>query len=47
MSKIENGIVVPTPQQVDAISAKLDTIPSNLWSKGMLAVVAERARVAS
>jgi transcriptional regulator with XRE-family HTH domain len=44
MSKIENGIVVPTPEQVDAIAEKLDAQPTLLWSKGMLAVVAERAR---
>jgi transcriptional regulator with XRE-family HTH domain len=47
MSQIENAILVPTPEQVDKIAAKLDTIPSNLWSKGMLSVVAERARIAS
>lgn len=47
MSKIENGIIVPTPEQVDTISERLDVQPSLLWSKGMLAVVAERARAAS
>lgn len=47
MSKIENAIHIPTPEQVDLIAEKLETIPSSLWSKGMLAVVAERARAAS
>lgn len=47
MSKIENAIHIPTPEQVDAIAEKLDAIPTQLWSKGMLAVVAERSRAAS
>lgn len=47
MSKIENGIVVPSAEQVDRIAETLDAIPSQLWHKTMLAVVAERARAAS
>lgn len=47
MSKIENAIQVPTADQVDKISEKLGTIPTVLWTKAMLALVAERARAAS
>lgn len=44
MSRIENGISVPTPDQVDKIANKLEALPTQLFSKGMLSVVAERAR---
>jgi transcriptional regulator with XRE-family HTH domain len=44
MSRIENGISVPTPEQVDKIATKLEALPTQLFTKGMLTVVAERAR---
>lgn len=47
MSRIETGVVVPTAEQVDKISEQLGVIPSVLFSKAMLALVAERVRAAS
>lgn len=44
MSKIESGVQVPTVEQVDRIAEVLGTTPALLWSKHILAEVAERAR---
>jgi transcriptional regulator with XRE-family HTH domain len=44
MSKLESGLQIPTSEQVDRIAELLQTTPSLLWSRHILAEVADRAR---
>lgn len=47
MSRIESGDQVPTPSEVDQLVELLGVTPNYLFSKNILAEVAERARAAS
>lgn len=44
LSKMEQGHVIPTPEQVDRLVELLEVPPTYLFSKHILAEVAERAR---
>lgn len=44
LSRIENGDVVPTPAEVDAIATELGTTPTLLFTPAILGAVAEKAR---
>lgn len=44
LSRIENGDVIPTPAEVDAIAAALGTVPTLLFTPAVLGAVAEKAR---
>lgn len=46
MSKMESGLLVPTPEQLEKLADLLNTTPAHLFSKHILAEVAERARTA-
>lgn len=46
MNRLEKGVLIPTSAQVDRLSDILETPPSRLFSKNILAEVAERARAA-
>jgi transcriptional regulator with XRE-family HTH domain len=44
MSKMESGFLVPTPEQLEKLADLLQTTPAHLFSRHILAEVAERAR---
>lgn len=44
MSRIEAGAEIPTAEEVDRLADLLEVPPSRLFSKHVLAEVAERAR---
>jgi transcriptional regulator with XRE-family HTH domain len=44
MSDMENGSRIPTPEQVDKLVELLEVPPTYLFSKHVLAEVAERSR---
>lgn len=46
MSRLESGDMIPSAVQVDRLVELLGVPPSYLWSKHVLAEVAERARAA-
>lgn len=47
MSRMEAGQLIPTAEQIDKLVALLDVTPNYLFSKHILAEVAERTRAAS
>ena len=47
MSRMEAGELIPTPEELDRLVAMLEVTPNYLFSKHVLAEVAERARAAS
>lgn len=44
MSRLESGVLIPTSTQVDQLADILETPPSRLFSKNILAEVADRSR---
>jgi transcriptional regulator with XRE-family HTH domain len=44
MSRMEAGEIIPTPEELDKLVAILEVTPNYLFSKHILAEVAERAR---
>jgi len=47
MSRIEKGEIIPTAAEVDALVGILEVPPSYLFSRNILAEVADRARDAA
>jgi transcriptional regulator with XRE-family HTH domain len=47
MSRMEAGEIIPTPEELDRLVSMLEVTPNYLFSKHVLAEVAERARAAS
>jgi len=47
MSRMEAGEIIPTPEELDRLVVMLEVTPNYLFSKHVLAEVAERARMAS